>query len=217
MSHRVFGFIDCLRDRDDDVAVRGKVPAMTNRLFFLSFAIFSTLTSAFTQGTVNFANRVVGVLDAPVFVGCERAEGPVYLVQLYAGPTSTQLGPIGDPVPFRSGVAAGYWTATARSIPTVSPGEEAAVQVRAWIASFGSTFEAALSSDIDSVGVSEILKVRTGGDGIPPVLPGNLVGLDSILIGECPEWNASILGILGAGLFCCRRFICNGLLSNQPG
>jgi hypothetical protein len=189
---------------------------MTNRLFLLSFAIFSTLTSAFAQGTVNFANRAIGGVDAPVFVGCEKAEGPAYLVQLYAGPTSAQLGPVGDPLPFRSGAAAGYWTATVLTIPTAPPGAEAAVQVRAWIARFGSTFEAALASDIKSVGVSEILKVPTGGDGTPPVLPGNLVGLDSILIGECPEWNASILGILGAGLFCCRRFIRDGLLSNPP-
>src|SRR4029434_1786927 len=120
-----------------------------------------------------------------------------------------QLGPIGDPLPFRSGAASGYWTATILTIHTVSAGEEAAVQVRAWIARFGSSFEAALSTGIDNVGVSEILKVRTGVIGSPPVLPGNLVGLDSILIGECPEWNASILGILGAGLFLCRRFICN--------
>src|SRR5438094_10054759 len=99
-------------------------------------AIVIAAQNIFAQGTVNFAARVVGEYDAPVYVGClGKAEGRAYLVQLYAGPDANSLAATGDPVPFRTGADAGHWSAATRIIPTVPPGASAVVQIRAWLAS----------------------------------------------------------------------------------
>src|SRR5207247_713559 len=88
---------------------------------------------AFAQGQVNFAARVVGVYDAPVFLstvaGGVKADGPGYMAQLYAGSSAGSLAAVGAPLPFRTGAAAGYWTATAVTINTVDATGNAFVQV----------------------------------------------------------------------------------------
>lgn len=185
-----------------------------NRFILLFVSVLVNLggriESLTAQGTVNFANRVVGEFDAPVYwggaIGGIKMEGPRYLAQLLAGPTVDQLAPIGDPLPFRTGAAAGYWTATLRVIPTVAPGAEAKVQIRAWRSVFGSTFEQA-----DRVGAcmasSQILSITTGGAGSPPSLPANLTGLVSFVEpGYCPEVNSTVLCGLGAVILIAFRW-----------
>ena len=169
---------------------------------------------AYAQGTINFAARVVGVYDAPVYVGAvggtnPKAEGSRYLVQLYGGSTETDLAAIGTALPFRTGAAAGYWTATALAIPNVPPGATAMVQVRAWAAAFGATYEAALAA-FGPAAASAIFTVKTGGDGSPPTLPGMLSGLSSFAIpndrcGDCPEPSILTLGALGSLVLLLRR------------
>jgi len=165
---------------------------------------------AFAQGQVNFSARVVGLYDAPVFVNTVasgvRADGPAYMAQLYAGPSASALAAIGAPIPFRTGAAAGYWTAQTASIPTVAPGANASVQVRAWAAASGATYEAALASG-GGFGQSEILSVVTGGAGVPPSLPANLAGLASFAIGGgvIPEPSILALGALGGLALLLRR------------
>jgi hypothetical protein len=165
---------------------------------------------AYAQGTVNFSARVVGSYDAPVYVGAvngTKAEGAAYLSQLYAGPSDTALAAIGDAVPFRTGAAAGYWTAATRTIPTVVPGADAKVQIKSWAASSGATYEAASAAG-GQVGQSAILTIKTGGDGNPPSLPANLVGLTSFAIGGgpvIPEPSVLALGALGGLALLLRR------------
>jgi hypothetical protein len=167
---------------------------------------------AYAQGTVNFSARVVGSYDAPVYVGAvngTKAEGAAYLSQLYAGPSDTALAAIGDAVPFRTGAAAGYWTATAVAIPNVALGANAQVQVKAWAASAGATYEAAAAAN-GAVGQSTIFTVKTGGDGSPPSLPGTLSGLTSFAIGGgvgpvVPEPSILALGALGGLALLLRR------------
>jgi len=166
---------------------------------------------AYAQGTVNFSARVVGTYDAPVYVGAvggTKAEGAAYLAQLYAGPSDTTLAAIGDAVPFRTGAAAGYWTAASRAIPSVALGANAQVQIKAWAAASGATFEAASAAG-GQVGQSVIFTVKTGGDGSPPSLPGNFPAtLTSFAIGGgpvIPEPSILALGALGGLALLLRR------------
>jgi len=86
---------------------------MKKALMILSSLLVAV--GAFAQGQVNFAAKVTGDYDAPVFItGGAKADGPAYMAQLYAGATQSGLAAVGAAVPFRTGAAAGYWTATAR-------------------------------------------------------------------------------------------------------
>lgn len=134
--------------------------------------VLSAVT-ALGQGTVNFINRITGTVDAPVFDtdGVTRLAGSRYLAQLYGGPTEDTITAVGDPLPFRTGVAAGYIdnsSGTTRLIPGVPAGGRAFVQVRAWDAEKGSTFEAAAKAGA-ACGTSPLFSVTTGGGLIPPM------------------------------------------------
>lgn len=150
-----------------------------------------TVSAAFrpTNGTVNFATKVTGIVDAPVsdLDGTTLLEGPAYLAQLYAAPTADRLAPVGPPVPFRTGIAAGYIPAEERSIPTIPPGGRAFVQVRVWESTAGETFEEAVARN-SKVGLSKVLELVTGNAGSPPTLPAYLVGLEAfhLQLGTAP-------------------------------
>jgi len=163
---------------------------------------------AFAQGQVNFANRVVGSYDAPVFVDSLAGvrAGAGYMAQLYAGATAGALTAVGSPVPFRTGAAAGYVTSSTVVIPSVAPGAVAQIQMRAWATSAGATYEAALAAS-GGTGQSAILAITTGGAGNPPSLPANLDGLASFAIvgGTVPEPSLLALGALGGLALLIRR------------
>ncbi len=132
------------------------------------------------QGTINFVNRITGTVDAPVFDtdGRTGLAGTAYLAQLYAGPTAGAIEAVGRSVTFRTGSAAGYFDTSVnstREIPGVSVGGLAYVQVRAWEAAMGSTFEAAVAAG-GRHGSTPVFSVLTGGGLIPPK---PLVGLTS--------------------------------------
>lgn len=133
-------------------------------------------------GTVQFTN-IVGDILAPVFDidGTTPLAGAGFMAQLYAGPTVTDLAPVGPAVPFLTGPLAGFWSvdpSVTRAIPSVLPGSEAVVQARVWETAMGPSFEAALANG-SRVGISLALTIPTGGHGIPPSLPTEMVGLDS--------------------------------------
>ena len=165
---------------------------------------------AFAQGQVNFAARVTGLYDAPVFVdtvGGTKATGAAYMAQLYAGPSATTLAAIGAPVPFLTGTGAGYWRSGTAIIPTVAPGATASVQIRAWASAAGATYEQALAGS-GATGQSITLSVVTGGAGSPPSLPADLAGLTSFAItggGVIPEPSVLALGALGSLALLIRR------------
>lgn len=152
-------------------------------------ATFAFAISLHAQGTVNFANYVPGVLDAPVFgygVG-DRVEGDRYTAQLFAGPDAGSLEPIGAPVPFKSGAGAGYFLGGTHVIPAVAPGNSAAIQVWATDHVTGKT------------GASDLFIVLTGGAGSPPSLPADLIGLKSFVI-HLPEPSTFQFALLGSGM-----------------
>lgn len=140
-----------------------------------------------STGTLNFVNRITGTVDAPVRFGGDLrpgapeggpglAEGWRFRAQLYGAAPGGELAPVGLAVAFRDGPAAGYWDASSstREIPGVPAGGTASVQVRAWVASLGSSYEAAAAQGIGGVGQSLPLTVTTGGGMMPPTA---LVGL----------------------------------------
>jgi len=187
-------------------------------IVFLSL-LFAAV-SALAQGQVNFAARVAGVYDAPVFINCTGFKafglpllgpGPLYMVQLYAGATPNNLLPVGQPLPFLSGADAGYWNAEAVTINRVDATGSAYVQVRGWNTQPGSdfpfaqTWEAALNGNYPW-GVSALITVKPT---ISPDLPAPLVGLTSFNIGAPPEGcvpepSIVLLAVLGSIPFLLR-------------
>jgi hypothetical protein len=190
---------------------------MKKALMILSSMLVAV--GAFAQGQVNFAARVVGTYDAPVFVGADvatgvRADGPGY------GPAICRCickshAAVGAPLPFRTGTAAGYWTATAVSINTVDATGNAFVQVRAWATAAGATYEAASASG-SGFGSSATLTIKPT---VAPDVPPALVGLTSFFISGAstpviPEPSVS-LGRLGVILLL-RRQITSVLVFQLP-
>lgn len=139
------------------------------------------------NGTVYF-NNLFGAagIDAPIFDvdGETRLAGNAFLAQLYGGASAETLHAVGRPVPFGTDARAGYFDSDLsliRAVPPVPLNGRAFVQVRAWETAAGETYEEAWLAG-GKAGVSQILTVTTGGGGIPPSLPANLVGLESFAL-----------------------------------
>jgi hypothetical protein len=166
--------------------------------------------SAYAQGTLNFANRVTGVLDARVSI--QGGGGPVdnnWYGQLLAGASEATLAPIGSPVEFRGSpdAAKGYIVSGGVvAVPGVAGGSPATVRMVAWNKSVGATWEAAQAANLGGIGQSAPITVNTGGGGTPPSPAANLVGLAAFEVTPViPEPAIAALGLLGAGLLLLRR------------
>jgi hypothetical protein len=83
--------------------------------------------------------------NVPIFDidGVTRLSGSNFVAQIYAGPTPDILRPIGGLYYFPVGLYAGYITQVIRIMPDVANGKTAYVQVRAWEAASGSSYEQA--------------------------------------------------------------------------
>ena len=179
----------------------------------IAFCSLIVAVGAFAQGSVNFAAKVAGSYDAPVSVtGAGFASGAAYLVQLYAGASAGSLAAVGAAIPFRTGAAAGYWTSAARTITSVDATGNAQVQVRAWNASAGATYEAASASG-SGFGASNIITVKPTN---APDVPATLAGLTGFSISALsagggpgtnptPEPSTLALGALGGLALLLRR------------
>lgn len=120
-------------------------------------------------GAVTFANRVAPYLDAPVFDtdGVTGLSGSNFVAQLYAGPSLELLRPVGQPSPFRPGSIVGYFYSQTVALPNVAPGSNAIVQVRAWDARMGCSYEEARAMG-GKFGKSSLLTVKVGGGVLIP-------------------------------------------------
>jgi hypothetical protein len=178
------------------------------------------------QGTVNFNNKFSPAeIDAPIsyaagspFGGQDgvRIEGAVHSsarAALYGGPdgsTADQLVLVAPAVGFRFGIAAGYINVgdnAQRSVPGVSLGGFAIVQVRAWDAADGTiapSYELASQIPGAYLGASGLLRIKSGGDTPPgsplPNFPGDLIGLEAFTIDQVPEPGSICL--LSLGIVC---------------
>lgn len=178
--------------------------------------------SAYAQGTVAFQNRdTANGINAPIYdltVGGTLLSGTGYMAQLYAGAANlaeSALKPSGAAVDFRTGAAAGFvnvGSAASRAIDGVAFGAEASVQIRAWSAAGGATYEAALAKAATDptvhVGTSQILTVKTAASALNT--PSPLTGLSSFAIVSMaspiiPEPSTLALAALGAAALLIRR------------
>lgn len=170
-------------------------------------ALFAA-ASVYAQGTVNFATRVTGQLDAPVTYNGAPVGSDFYGQLLAAAPGGT-LTPVGVPVEFRGDAGIGYITAGgAIAIPGVAGGAAAEVRLVAWSKQVGSTWAEASAAGMGGTGMSGVITVAaTGNPGAtPPTTAANLVGLQGFAVDPIiPEPTIAALGPLGAGLLLIRR------------
>ena len=177
----------------------------------LSILVLTILIGSLTrncpgQGTVLFANRVDGEVDAPVLwppiwpFGFEspRLESR-FVAQLFAAPMGEELRPVGDPVPFVEGrgFGPGYFAPVERQIPGVPPGQPAKVKMVAWYRGLGRTYAEALMKGDGGIGESVTITVARVGGGDVPV--PNLVGLQSFSIGISLGYDPNIRPFVAQG------------------
>lgn len=118
-----------------------------------------TVTNAIGGGILLFDNRT---LNAPVYDvdGVTKLAGSNYLAQMYAGPSSAILRPLAQPKPFRTGVLAGFINSSFYEFPDVLPQAVAYIQLRAWEAAWGNSYEEARARG-GKFGFSPIISVTT--------------------------------------------------------
>ncbi len=191
---------------------------MKKTLLTLAICVASVAT-IYAQGTVNFASFGGGV-NAPATSSLTgmRVEGTAFLAQLYFAPgvgasEDTLVAVLGTPAFFGTGSAAGYiLTSTGggtRSLTdgttTVPGGGAATIQIRAWEAALGASFEEAMANapaNTDRVlGRSNLVDLNSTGNpaASPPVLAVNLVGLNPYMLMPIPEPSVLALAGLAAG------------------
>lgn len=195
-----------------DKRSRGSSPPLTHtramKTLWISVGLVLGGSATYAQGTVNFANRIPGFVDARVLVyginGYEGGADNHYVAQLYAGIPGGPLVATGDPIPFRSTseAARGYWIGEARTIAGVAENGVAQVKVVAWATSLGNSYEAAIEQNRGGWGHSDQFTVTTGG-GLTPPTP--LIGLQSFTIAFVPEPTTLMIGLVGAGVLALRR------------
>jgi hypothetical protein len=167
---------------------------------------------ALGQSTFEFSNIVpTSGIDAPVFdaQGVPLA-GSNYFAELYGGPGTNSLAPaisFGSRVmsPFLTGPGAGYYQVTFVEIPSVPGNVSAWLQVKAWDARLGATYEEVASRGLGGYGESALFFAQGGSSGPNPTLPGPLIGLQSFSLREVvPEPNTVWLLLLGLPLLFVR-------------
>ncbi|HVY72118.1 MAG TPA: hypothetical protein VHH73_19445 [Verrucomicrobiae bacterium] len=134
----------------------------------LSFAcLWLAVLSLTGQGNPPPTNRDAGqLLDGMVL---DRDGKPLtdtnFVAQLFAGPSSTQLWPVGTPEQIRPGARPGYLNfgpAHGRQWPKVQPGAPAFWQIRVWDRRLGTIQTAAVAARAKH-GESEVAEINTAG------------------------------------------------------
>jgi hypothetical protein len=160
--------------------------------------------SVLGQGTINFATRIAGIVDAPVFKpdGVTGAgAGTAANAQLFLVGAGGALTPLTPVTTFRAtpaGAAQNYVIPVEVTVPGVATGGSATVRLRAW--------EGASYDTASVFGQSADLVVNNLGGpvtGAPPATPANLAGLQGFTM--IPEPSTMALGLLGAAALLYRR------------
>ncbi len=124
-------------------------------------------------GTIDFRNynfwSGVTNLNAPIFDvdGVTGLAGSHYVAQLYAGPSLDKLRAAGQPTPFQTGFYAGYFVPQILTLANVPPGNDVVMEVCAWDASYGTSYEQARANG-GKFGKSGVLHTAAGGGDQPP-------------------------------------------------
>ena len=134
--------------------------------------------TALAEATLDFSNykpgRGIETIDAPAFDtdGTTRL-GDQFRGQLYVGLAANNLAPAGSAVAFRShsGTNTGYIVAGGVVLPTSAP-SIVFVELRAWQAVAGATYEAAVAAGGKAGKSAAITVTLTGLPNVPPSLTG---------------------------------------------
>jgi hypothetical protein len=182
------------------------------KLALVALTSVAVVATSYAQGTVNFNNRVVGVVVAQIYDvdGTTGLAGTGYTAQLFGGAQGTaadQLTALTPATDFRTGNAAGFINSPGAVVVTgVAGGGTATLQVRAWDNQGGTltSFDDAMAAGA-AYGSSDPFDVAGLGDpsASPPTTPPNLVGLTSFSL--VPEPSTYALLALGAGALFLRR------------
>ena len=165
------------------------------KTYWMGIGFLASAITLLAQGSLDFSNyKPSRGIDAPVTNGGAKL-GDQFLGQLYAGPATNALSPVGSPVPFRNepgtSIGSGYIIAGKVLVTNVALGATAFVQLRAWDAGAGATYEAARVA-LGKTGRSATLVITTGSDssyGLPPVIPMPLAGLQGFSLGVSQHEN----------------------------
>lgn len=127
-------------------------------------------------GTLEFNNRIVGVVDARVLLQDGTGVGEGWTAELLIGPPGGQFVSAATTT-FRttSAAAKGYVNSVSVVAPNIAPGASATIILRAFN---GATFD---SSTLR--GQASPITVSLGGGGVPPSVPANLGGLGGFTVG----------------------------------
>jgi len=160
---------------------------------------------ALAQGQFNFGNKntiSTPPIDAKVSdnLGSFLA-GTAYWAQAYvklATDPDSSYAPVGNAVNFRTGNNAGYIVTTAVTT-SFAGGTAVTVQMRAWEASGGTTYDAAVAAG-KLYGSSNPVNLAVQ---VAPNTPQDMQGLAAFSL--IPEPSTLALGVLGAAAFFLRR------------
>jgi hypothetical protein len=168
-------------------------------------SILALAGSAWGQGTVNFQTLLPGSIDAKVLKVDGSPAGAGFWGQLYAGASATSLAAVGVPKNFAG--ESGYIVAGSVTIPGIAAGGPAFVQLRAWAAASGTSYEDAAAKSDGVIGASAVLSLAATGNpsAQPPGTPVNLVGLQGLSLAVVPEPSTWALLALGLGALALRR------------
>ena len=179
------------------------------RLLLSTALALVSFSTAYSQGTLNFANAAFG-LDARIVDsdGQTPLAGTIWAADLYWAQgvvtDSTVLVALGQPATFSTQASqAGYFFGDTRTIPGVAGGSVITAQVRVWNQAYGSSWAQAAGSPFQRIGESTLFQVTLAALPFPPA---NLIGLQPFSISSpiyIPEPNG--VGLLAfavaAGLF----------------
>jgi hypothetical protein len=180
---------------------------MKNLIVGAALGLFAL--GALAQGQFTFGNKnliATPPIDAKVFDkdGTTALSGANYLAQAYvklASDPDSSYAPVGTAVQFRTGNNAGYIVS---GVVTTGFAGGTAVNVvmRAWEASGGTSYEAAIAAG-KLVGQSDILNPVALTVTVAPATPPDMLGLKSFSL--IPEPSTFALGLLGAAALLLRR------------
>lgn len=148
---------------------------MRGAVLSLCLALFPCLVLG--QGTIQFANLIVGVVDYPISDCYGPLTGPGWTAQLWGAPFGTaeeNLSPLLPTTTFRTDTP-GYVLPV--TVTALEPGGLAAVQIRVW-----NNEDNRINAFADATvrAVSPVVQVRPGGWGLPPTVPAYLDQLGDV-------------------------------------
>jgi hypothetical protein len=169
------------------------------KLLVMAVCVGATATLFGADGTVNFNNKVSGDnINARVTdMDGNPVSGADYSAQLMWGTDAGSLAPIGAPVAFYSDKETKYGYLPGSRVDVAdSAGAAGFVAMVAWSPADGPDYASAMAAG-GQTGMSNIIPITLGGDGEPPALPANLVGLEAFALsggGVIPEPSSLPLG-----------------------